>query len=157
MRGILLTVSLLAIAGQSHAGSIEYLTARDARGDSVMSISCAHCPAPKPAEATANDVPSLAIGTQKITVSDIGGVRKVMRTEAWMGGSPVTFVSTSPVWAADANGTELAIAPYVDTAATTAAVEPAKTGPSTTDTAGAEPLSPSAADDENLRLKPKGA
>jgi hypothetical protein len=40
-------------------------------------------------------VPELVLksGTQRIEVKTVNGVLKVFRTEAWMGGSPVTYVS----------------------------------------------------------------
>jgi len=38
-------------------------------------------------------VPTLEAGTQSVVVRNIDGQKRVVRTEAWMGGSPVTFVS----------------------------------------------------------------
>ncbi|MCB1444835.1 MAG: hypothetical protein KDJ87_03270 [Rhizobiaceae bacterium] len=91
MRLKILLSALLASAATAHAGSIDTIrTGRDTVR-SIETINCTTC-APK-VEKKAASVTELAPGTQKVEIRDVGGVRKVYRTEAWLGGSPVVFVS----------------------------------------------------------------
>jgi hypothetical protein len=78
MTRALLGVALLLPAFGAQAGSIDV-------------ISCGSCKAPK--KMRQQEQIELAPGTQKIEVREVNGEKKVFRTEAWLGGSPVTFVS----------------------------------------------------------------
>jgi RimJ/RimL family protein N-acetyltransferase len=66
-----------------------------------------------------------AEGLLRDQVRDVDGKKQIMRTEAWLGGSPVTFVSKNPAWLpADDTAAALAEAPpTIDTLMKTAAVD----------------------------------
>ena len=93
MRTLLPTLALVLAATPGFAGSIE-------------TVSCADCPALKPKlKVSTYHVDAIEPGTQKVEIREANGERKIFRTEAWMGGSPVLFVSKAPaetVRAADA-------------------------------------------------------
>ncbi|NKK61166.1 plant virulence effector HPE1-like domain-containing protein [Rhizobium ruizarguesonis] len=96
MRQIFLGAAILLMAGSAMASSIEVVgkTAPRAEG-SIVTETCAHCP-PLQAELTKKDytVPELKPGVlQASEIRDVGGEKKIYRTEGWMGGSPVVFVS----------------------------------------------------------------
>ena len=91
MRVNILVIALLSSAATAQAGSIDAIkTGKDAPR-SIEKISCPSC-AKKPKKAE-QSVVELAPGTQKIEIREIAGVRKIYRTEAWLGGSPVVMVS----------------------------------------------------------------
>ena len=86
----------LILAGPALASSIETVGVVTSAG-SIIVKSCAHCPAPKPvAHRDSYIVPALRTGTQTVQLKDINGEKKVVRTEAWMGGSPVVYISAPP-------------------------------------------------------------
>lgn len=154
MRHLFLTAVMVLAGNAAFAASIVALEGTQGRNGSIVTRACAHCPAPATA-ATKNGeyrVPELDHGTQKIAIVEINGEKKIVRTEAWLGGSPVVHVGKVQAWMTDnphsvanltlENGTstEAAIASVapstdgVDLSATTSAVE-------TADVA-AEPASP---------------
>jgi len=95
MRSLSLTAAFLLIGGSAMASS--FLPADgQARtsGNSIQSKTCADCPPIKP-EIAKKDyvVPELPVGTQTMVIRQINGEQQVVRTEAWLGGSPVVFVS----------------------------------------------------------------
>lgn len=95
MRSFFLTLACVLAGGSAMASSIQSVD-RTMRGgeSSIVKTSCAECPPLKPlAVEKEYTVPTLAPGTQSIVIRDIDGEKKVVRTEAWMGGSPVRFVS----------------------------------------------------------------
>lgn len=99
MRTLTTTFAFLLLAAPALASSIEPVTGSSAAsGSSVATITCADCPAlkPKPKSETYYVEP-IEPGTQKIEIREANGERKIFRTEAWMGGSPVLFVSKAPV------------------------------------------------------------
>ncbi|MCQ4631926.1 hypothetical protein GB927_017885 [Shinella sp. CPCC 100929] len=106
MRTLLPTLALMLLAAPAFAGSIEPLASATADGTSVATIRCEDCPALKPkAKSATYHVDAIEPGTQKVEIREQNGERKMFRTEAWMGGSPVLFVSKAPaetVQAADA-------------------------------------------------------
>ncbi|MBX4952341.1 hypothetical protein HJA95_22840 [Rhizobium binae] len=125
MRQIFLGAAILLMAGTAMASSIEIIgkTAPRAAG-SIVTESCADCP-PLQAEVTKKDytVPQLKPGALQTTeVRDVGGEKKVYRTEAWMGGSPVVFVSKATPEAMIAAAPPAPAADGIDINATTAAV-----------------------------------
>lgn len=105
MRIVLPSLALALLAAPALAGSIEPVTGARTAG-SIEAISCADCPALKPKrKADAYHVDAIAPGTQKVEIREVNGERKIFRTEAWMGGSPILFVNKAPaepVEAADA-------------------------------------------------------
>lgn len=126
MRTLLPTFALVLLAVPAFAGSIDPVTNTSAAGNSISTISCGDCPALKPkAKTSTYHVDAIAAGTQKVEIREKNGERKIFRTEAWMGGSPVLFVSKAPVestQAADAKKTIEDNAVTVDASARTSAV-----------------------------------
>lgn len=97
MRLLPATFAVLFMAAPALASSIEPVAAFSGSGGSVSVVSCAACPALKPRpKSEAYRVEAIAPGTQKVEIREENGVRKIFRTEAWMGGSPVTFVTKAP-------------------------------------------------------------
>lgn len=127
MRTLLPTFGLLLLAAPAFAGSIETMPATTS-SSSISTVHCDACPALKPkAKASTYHVDAIAPGTQKIEIREQNGERKVFRTEAWMGGSPVLFVNKAPaetVQAAEAEKPldENAAAATVDTSTKTSAL-----------------------------------
>ncbi|MFK0165728.1 plant virulence effector HPE1-like domain-containing protein [Rhizobium sp. NPDC090279] len=125
MRSFFLTLACVLAGGSATASSIQPVdgTMIGGRG-SIVDKSCAECPPLKP-KVTEREytVPTLTAGTQSIVVRNVDGEKKVLRTEAWMGGSPVVFVSKPTPEALAAAGEP---ADGIDMAAKTAALpEPA--------------------------------
>ncbi|MBY5622842.1 plant virulence effector HPE1-like domain-containing protein [Rhizobium leguminosarum] len=125
MRQIFLGAAILLMAGSAMASSIEVVgkTAPSAEG-SIVTESCAHCP-PLQAELTKRDytVPELKPGVlQASEIRDVGGEKKIYRTEGWMGGSPVVFVSKATPEAMLAAAPSTPPVDGIDMNATTAAV-----------------------------------
>ena len=90
----LFAASLLA-AGAAGATSIENVASGQDGNSSVSQLSCAHCPPPVVKKKSSYVVPTVAPGTDRVELKMINGEMKVVRTEAWLGGSPVVFVRTS--------------------------------------------------------------
>ncbi|MBY5331750.1 plant virulence effector HPE1-like domain-containing protein [Rhizobium leguminosarum] len=125
MRQIFLGAAILLMAGSAMASSIEVVgkTAPSAEG-SIVTETCAHCP-PLQAELAKKDytVPELKPGVlQASEIRDVGGEKKIYRTEGWMGGSPVVFVSKATPEAMLAAAPPAPPADGIDMSATTAAV-----------------------------------
>ncbi|MBY5569479.1 hypothetical protein HFO55_19850 [Rhizobium leguminosarum] len=125
MRQIFLGAAILLMAGSAMASSIEVVgkTAPSAEG-SIVTETCTHCP-PLQAELTKRDytVPELKPGVlQASEIRDVGGEKKIYRTEGWMGGSPVVFVSKATPEAMLAAAPSAPPADGIDMNATTAAV-----------------------------------
>ena len=90
MRLNILIIALLSSATMAQAGSIEAIRTGKDVARSVEKISCPSCVRkPKKVES----VVELTPGTQKIEIREVAGVRKIYRTESWLGGSPVVMVS----------------------------------------------------------------
>jgi hypothetical protein len=84
------------LASPALAGSIDVVKSlpQGQQTDSLMQISCPTCTAvvPKVKEG-AYKVATLKPGEQKLELKMVNGEEKIIRTEAWLGGSPVVFVS----------------------------------------------------------------
>ncbi len=94
---IILTAGMMFIGGTAMASSIEVLHGGKTSNGSVLIITCDACSsAPVASKALTKAV--LERGTQNISTRDIDGRKETVRTEAWLGGSPVTFVSSNPLW-----------------------------------------------------------
>jgi len=107
MRSFFLTLACVLAGGSAMASSIQSIDGT-MRGDktSIVEKSCAECPPLKPQEREKEyTVPTLAPGTQSVAIQTIDGEKRVVRTEAWMGGSPVMFVSKPTPEALAAAGT----------------------------------------------------
>lgn len=122
----LLTFAVLLAAAPAFAGSFEPVSGAATAG-SIETVSCADCPPLKPKrEASTYHVDAIAPGTQKVEIREANGERKIYRTEAWMGGSPVLFVNKAPaetVQAADAAAPAEDTTIAVDTTAKTSALD----------------------------------
>jgi hypothetical protein len=127
MRTLPATFALMLLAAPALAGSIEPVGGAALSGSSVSAINCADCPALKPKrKSDAYHVDAIAPGTQKVEVREANGERRIFRTEAWMGGSPVLFVSKAPVETQQAADAEKPVddnAVTVDAGARTSALD----------------------------------
>lgn len=144
MRLLLITTAVALAAGSAWASSIEAVVSGDAVNSSVASVSCAQCPPLQIKKKVTYVVPEIENGSEKVELKQINGEMKLVRTEAWLGGSPVVFVSkpSEDMLKAAASGTEQAdmataaagtdasnpgnhdmAAPAIDETATTAAVQ----------------------------------
>jgi hypothetical protein len=93
----LLTSALILASGTAFASSITPLVNHGGNG-SLVSQGCNDCPPLKPKEETTYKVPVLESGPQKTEIVEINGEKKVVRTENWLGGSPVVHVSKVHEW-----------------------------------------------------------
>jgi hypothetical protein len=91
MRLNILVLALLSSATTAQAGSIDVITTGKDVARSIEKISCNACT--KTPKKEVQSVVELAPGTQKIEIREVDGVKKIFRTESWLGGSPVVFVS----------------------------------------------------------------
>lgn len=92
---IFFSAVFLLAAGSAMAASIEVVGPNPRNSGSIITETCGHCPPLRP-EITKKEysVPELRPGAfQQAEVRDVAGEKKVYRTENWMGGSPVLFVS----------------------------------------------------------------
>jgi hypothetical protein len=91
MRLNILVLALLSSAVTAQAGSIDVVTTGKGVPRSIEKINCRSCVATR--KKVAQPAIELMPGTQKIEIRMVDGVKKVYRTEAWLGGSPVVMVS----------------------------------------------------------------
>ena len=95
---VVLTTALILMSGTALASSITPLTGHGGNG-SVVKKACADCPPVKAeGEIGGYTVPVLENGSQKSEIVEINGEKKLIRTEAWLGGSPVVHVSKVQDW-----------------------------------------------------------
>ncbi|SEH23717.1 plant virulence effector HPE1-like domain-containing protein [Rhizobium sp. NFR12] len=92
------TVAAALLAGGAQASSVT-ATNGSQKSSSIVSWHCSDCepPAAKP-DLSNYKVPVLEPGTQKTEIIEINGEKRLVRTEAWFGGSPVVFVGKVPAW-----------------------------------------------------------
>lgn len=94
MRHLVLIAAFSALAAPASASSIEAIVSGKAVNQSIRTIDCSSCPPlVEKKEKSTYTVADIEPGTQKIELKTINGEMKTVRTEAWMGGSPVVFVS----------------------------------------------------------------
>lgn len=118
MRTLLFTVASLFAAGSAAASSIEAVTTGQDANTSISQISCAHCPPPVIEKKTGYVVPDVAPGTERVEVKQINGEMKLVRTEAWLGGSPVVFITKASEEAVKAAQAEMQPTEHLAEAAT---------------------------------------
>ena len=125
MRLLLITTAVALAAGSAWAQSIEAVVSGEAVNSSVASVSCAQCPPLQIKKKVTYVVPEIENGSEKVELKQINGEMRLVRTEAWLGGSPVVFVSKPSEEAvrAAANGAEQA-----DTATAAADIDIANPG-----------------------------
>ena len=115
MQRLFLTAIVVLTSGSAMASSIEYINDVQVTNGSFVRLNCAGCqPLKNKPAAQGYAVPSIEPGTQHTEMHEVDGKRTLVRTEAWLGGAPVTFVSTNPAWMTDPSST--AIATYDDAA-----------------------------------------
>lgn len=130
-------VSATVFALMSHtamASSIEVIDTTRTANKSIVNLSCNACPPLKEKVTPTQYVaPSLSSGVQQTEIRDVNGNKELVRTEAWLGGSPVVFVSSAKTWLpSEDTGTAVAAAPDdttkaadgIDFSATTTSVTP---------------------------------
>lgn len=98
MRHLALTAFVL-FAGTVQAQSVLPLSG-DAHGmnKSVVNMTCETCPPLKTTDDSGYKVPVLRGTMQSVSLMEIDGQKKIVRTEAWMGGSPVVYINKVPDW-----------------------------------------------------------
>jgi hypothetical protein len=100
MRHLVVPAFVLA-AGTAQAQSITPLdAARHGSTTSMVAKTCGDCPPPvdRADKEGGYKVPLLKDGVQSVAIMEIDGEKKIVRTEAWMGGSPVVYISKVPAW-----------------------------------------------------------
>jgi hypothetical protein len=122
MRILLSMIAVAAVAAPAFASSIEPVTAGMTTNRSVESISCSGCPPLKEKRmGTQYHVDPIDPGTQKVEIREVNGVKKIYRTEAWFGGSPVVVVTKATDEAIRAAEADTApVGKEIDMAATSA-------------------------------------
>jgi len=118
MRTLLFTIASLLAAGSASASSVEVVKAGQDANNSVSQLSCTRCPPPVVTKKTSYVVPEVAPGTERVELRQINGEMKLVRTEAWLGGSPVVFVTKASDEAVKAAQLEMAPAEHLAKAAT---------------------------------------
>lgn len=110
MRLLLITTGIALAAGSAWASSIEDVVSGQAVNSSVATVSCTQCPPLQDKKKVTYVVPEIEKGSERIELKEINGEMKLVRTEAWLGGSPVVFVSkpSDGVLKAASSGTEQA-------------------------------------------------
>ncbi|MBP2547811.1 hypothetical protein J2858_000704 [Neorhizobium galegae] len=92
---------MMLAATPASAGSIERIAtaSEPARPTgSIVTLDCLSCPPVERRRPSMTAPFELAPGQQILSLQERNGKPVLLRTEAWMGGSPVTFVSLNPVW-----------------------------------------------------------
>ncbi len=98
MRHLVLTAFVL-FAGTVQAQSILPLSSKtDGMTTSMLAITCETCPPLKTSDDSNYKVPVLRGTAQSVALMEIDGQKKIVRTDAWMGGSPVVYISKVPDW-----------------------------------------------------------
>ncbi|UVC10039.1 hypothetical protein IHQ71_05380 [Rhizobium sp. TH2] len=92
MRVYILALAAFSVTSLAHAASINSVKTGVNKVRSIEAIHCAKC-IQETRKKVAPAAIELAPGTQKVELRTVDGVTKVYRTEAWLGGSPVVFVT----------------------------------------------------------------
>lgn len=123
----LAAAALVVSVGAATASSIQAVHGSSNSNNSIISVTCKGCPPVGPKTRPDQDaVVDLPAGTQTVSTRLIDGQTQTVRREAWLGGSPVTFVSTNPIWlpVPDATAPVPDQPPALDTTARTASTIP---------------------------------
>lgn len=94
MRTALFGTVLIFAAFPAMAASIEKLEVTEGEKPSIMHFSCADCRQQNSVKTPDYSVPVLGKGTQRVEIHETDDGAKLVRVEAWMGGSPVRQVSS---------------------------------------------------------------
>lgn len=125
MRVLMLAGTILLGAVAAQASSIDVIQS-DPTERSIDHVACEACGPYNPYIEEEEPEITLAPGEQRIEIRDVNGEKKVFRTEAWFGGSPVVVVSKAvgqpaESQTADSNG-DANVPVTIDKDATTSAV-----------------------------------
>ncbi|KQV34153.1 hypothetical protein ASE23_02610 [Rhizobium sp. Root73] len=93
MRALLFTLTSLVAASTAGASSLENIISGKNIDKSISQLSCDQCPPLVVKKKTSYVVPDMVPGTDRVELKEINGEMKLVRTEAWLGGSPVVFIS----------------------------------------------------------------
>lgn len=93
MRALLFTLASLVAASTAGASSLENIISGEKVNSSISQLSCGQCPPLVVKKKSSYIVPDIAPGTERVELKEINGEMKLVRTEAWLGGSPVVFVN----------------------------------------------------------------
>lgn len=96
MRLLLITTLFGLVAGSATAASVEAVVSGSTDNASVATISCAECPPLQTKKKVTYVVPTIGAQGETVELKEINGEMRMVRTEAWLGGSPVVFVSKPP-------------------------------------------------------------
>jgi hypothetical protein len=91
-RVLALGISVLT-AAPALASSVDRLVALTGDAPSVTVYHCTACPPSVDRRSLSYVVPDLPAGTERTELRKVHGELKIVRAEAWLGGSAVTFVS----------------------------------------------------------------
>ncbi|BCH53441.1 plant virulence effector HPE1-like domain-containing protein [Agrobacterium vitis] len=122
MRVVIATLATLLLMQAAEASSIEQISTATVTTPSVSTVTCSTCPPPAPIKQPEQATNPLVQGTQRIELRDTNGHKQLLRTEAWLGGSPVTYVQKADGWLDHDNQLVGLAGDGLDTATTTAAV-----------------------------------
>lgn len=130
MRVVIIAALAMTASGLAQpvfaGSSIKNVATSTDQTPSVLTVTCASCPPLQETRKAPGDTgQTLAQGTQKIETRTVNGKPALVRTEAWLGGSPVVFINKQAGWLD--NGSQLAgltstDVDGIDTSAETAAV-----------------------------------
>jgi hypothetical protein len=90
--------AFVLVGGNASASSITAIGGTQSSSPSIVVKHCNDCGGAVAETQSSYTVPLLERGTQRTEIVEIGGVKKLARTEAWLGGSPVVYVSKVPTW-----------------------------------------------------------
>jgi hypothetical protein len=158
MRMILLAGMMSIAAAMAHAESSIDAVTTSSESTSIDRITCSAC---APLKTANEEEPELVLkqGTQKVEIREVNGVMKVFRTEAWLGGSPVTYVSKASTDLIDMKSAEVVpagdgkIDPVVIDKSTTSAVTADMSGGASTAVEMPKTVQKFNPQDMQLRLK----
>jgi hypothetical protein len=153
MRQVFVSVIGMLMAGSAMASSIDVIGSDAVSANSsIINKVCTTCPPLQMLQAKRDyTVPTLADGAlQQSQIRDVNGEKKLYRTEGWMGGSPVVFVTKVPA------PSMIATAPAVDgvDSATTSAVIGSDVKPVVAAVAGQPPEQKPPLDVSSFKMRP---
>lgn len=94
MRSFVLLAIAMALPGTALAGTILTVDSADTGAGSIITFAASApevAARPKPAAET----PAIAPGQELVRITHADGKTKIYRTSAWLGGSPVTYVTAA--------------------------------------------------------------
>ncbi|PWW01813.1 hypothetical protein DFR52_102477 [Hoeflea marina] len=93
MRRIIFTAAMTVAAGAAQAASVDFFAPTASTRSSIVVIGCPACVKAEEKAEEEKRSPALAPGSQTVELRIVDGKPMVYRTENWLGGSAVTWVS----------------------------------------------------------------